>query len=832
MSSGFLQIIDSRTNAQYRIPIQRNVISAVDLKSIKVPPSGTDPADQVSGGLRVYDPGLQNTAVVQTGISFSDHDRAILLFRGYTLEQLWHSDFEDMLHLLVWSSYPTPLQRKELSQKLAAHMLDIPESVHSAIKSLPSSTSPLPLLMTGLSAYLACVPETIPASTDANMYQGNAANVDQAILRTVAAIHAPTVEKTFYENLFLMAGLVDPSTRQPDPVKLTCYRRFAMLNADHGMALTVFSALVTASSLPDPVSCLISALAAASGPLHFGATEAAQRTLREIHSPRNVPAFLHQVKRGERKLFGYGHRAYKGIDPRVRPIQAILADLQGLSDHPHPDPLLAIARRIEQLAASDEYFVQRGLYPNADFYGNFVFTGIGFEPEMIPPAMVAQRIIGIMAHWREYMEPYSIFTTNQKWLIILAAAIASTFSPLSANIYYPALNSIAADLHVSTSQVNLTITTYMVSFLFFTQDESNQSLMPTEKLSYVKASPQPSWDPLQTKPGDDRPLRALQSCGSSGTVALASAVAADVITSAERGTYMGITSLGNIVAPSLGPLLGGVISQYLGWQAIFWFLALASGVFFVPLMWFFPETCRAIVGNGLTIPNPLSTLRLLFQLPTGLLLLANGVVFASYYSITAGIPSQFKAIYGFDDLHIGLGFIPAGVGSLTSATFNGILLDWNYQRIRKNAGLSTSRSHKQDHTDFPVERARLQIGLPMTILSAVMVFLYGVLVDHSPPLWIALILVFAVSLCITAAYNVMNILLVDLYYDTPATAMAANNLVRCFLGAGSTALVHPMIQRWGNTGTYVIVAATMVAVCPLLVMVYCWGLKWRRRGVM
>lgn len=253
-------------------------------------------------------------------------------------------------------------------------------------------------------------------------------------------------------------------------------------------------------------------------------------------------------------------------------------------------------------------------------------------------------------------------------------------------------------------------------------------------------------------------LRAVQSSGSSGTVALSSAVAADIITSAERGTYMGFASLGNIVAPSLGPILGGALSQYLGWQAVFWFLAIAATTFFVPLLAFFPETCRTIAGDGsippsgwnrsllncwrgrrtsdgdayseiptdeqeqeqaqktsIQFPNPLSTLRLLFRLPVGFVLLANGIIFASYYSVTTGIPSQFKETYHLQDLGIGLSFIPAGLGSLFSATFNGVLVDWNYRRLQTRSGEPVSKTSKQDHTNFPIERARLQIGLPMMV---------------------------------------------------------------------------------------------------------------------
>ena len=247
-------------------------------------------------------------------------------------------------------------------------------------------------------------------------------------------------------------------------------------------------------------------------------------------------------------------------------------------------------------------------------------------------------------------------------------------------------------------------------------------------------------------------LRAVQSCGSSGTVALASAVVADLVPSAERGTYMGMASLGNILAPSLGPVAGGLLSEYWGWKSIFWFLALLASVFFIPLLLFFPETCRAIVGNGSIQPRrwdfPLRScfktsthdsesdlevslihvpaqssrmlnrpvsMSLVFQRPVGLIILANGIAFGSYYAVTAGISAQFETLYGLGDLGIGLCFIPAGLGSLLSATANGLLVDWNYKRAQLQANQSLGQTQKQDMLTFPIERARLQVGLPMVV---------------------------------------------------------------------------------------------------------------------
>ncbi|KAJ5766012.1 uncharacterized protein N7511_003628 [Penicillium nucicola] len=739
MSNGTLFVRDSRTNKSYEIPIHRNAIRATDLGKVTAHSIDSDRANQLAHGLRIYDPGLQNTAVTESSISFSDHEQGLLLYRGYTLEQLWGADFEQMFHLLVWGTFPTEPQRSRLQLQIARYMQEIPDLVYKTILSFPTQTSPLPMIMAGLSAYLACVPDFIPAHHEATVYQTNTKFADEAILKSIAAYgvifaivrchrlglatEVPSMDLPYYDNIFRMAGLINTITTERDQIRLSCFRSFGNLNAEHGMALLVFSTLVTASSLTDPISCLLSAVAAAHGPLHFGATESAQRTLQAIKEPENVPAFIGEVKEGKRKLFGYGHRTYKGMDPRVHSIRTILKDLTYVEQ-----PLLKVAEAIERTAEKDEYFLSRGLYPNADFYGNFVFTGIGFEIDIIPAAMLVHRIIGIMAHWREY-------TT-------------------------------------------------------------------------------------------------------------------DIITSAERGLYMGFTSLGNILAPSVGPILGGALNTYLGWQAIFWFLTIAAGVLFVPFLLFFPETCRTIVGNGsfpavgwnrslwnctrrpITAPpvsmfprhighahSPWSALCLLVHRPVGLIILSNGVVFASYYAVTAGMPVQFEKMYNLDGLQIGLCFIPAGLGSLLSATTNGVLVDWNYRRTRCQAGLTVHKNQKEDMLGFPIEQARLQIGLPMTILASVFIVAYGVLLPLNPPLSISLSIIFAICYCITAAYSVMNALIVDLYYDRPATVMAANNFVRCFLGAGAAAAVDPLTRAIGIKWTYCIVSLTVLLVTPLLCLV-------------
>lgn len=476
-------------------------------------------------------------------------------------------------------------------------------------------------------------------------------------------------------------------------------------------------------------------------------------------------------------------------------------------------------------------------------------------------------------------ESYSSFTKRQKRFIIVTAALASTFSPLSSNIYYPAINSIANELRVSIPMVNMTITSYMIfqglapSFMGNLSDTAGRR--PVYVLCFtiyiianVGIALQHSFSGLLI-------LRCLQSCGSSATIALSNAVAADIVTSSERGTYLGLASLGSILGPALGPLLGGLLSQYLGWRSIFWFLTVFASIVFLPMVSFYPETCRAIVGNGsvpppawnksllnylrenstknataafdgenlhrapsspatkpkITFPNPLTTLRLLFELPTGLVLICNATGYAAHFAVTSSMPGQLSEIYGLDDLQVGLAFVPISVGTIISAFANGYLVDWNFRRIARQEGIplrNMRKGKKQDISKFPIEKARLQIALPMLFFAATMIGAYGWTLEMRLPIIVPMSLLLMIGSTITSCYNVFNVLIVDLNYSTPATAAAANNVARCLLGAASTAVIVPLLERFGQGLTFTVVSGVWLGITPLAILVYRYGMGWRR----
>lgn len=318
-------------------------------------------------------------------------------------------------------------------------------------------------------------------------------------------------------------------------------------------------------------------------------------------------------------------------------------------------------------------------------------------------------------------------------------------------------------------------------------------------------------------------------------------------------------------------MLGGVLSAFLGWRSIFWFLTISAVVYLIPYSLFVPETCRSIVGNGsnappalnntllqvyqsskysnstpldttssspsrqpIRFPNPLSTLKICLEKEAGLLLIYAGIVFAGLATIATGLPSQFHEIYHFNDLQIGLSCIPMGVGSCLAAIVTGRVADWNYRRHAARLGLSVDRTRQQDLKDFPIEAARLEIALPLIFLASATMIAYGWVLETAQPLAAPLVLLFFIGFAGSGAFSLLSTLLVDVCPESAGRATAANNLVRCFFGAGASAVVGPMLGSLGRGGTYTLVAGVWVVFVPLVLGIMRWGQSWReekrRRG--
>ncbi|KAL8832153.1 MAG: hypothetical protein Q9191_000426 [Dirinaria sp. TL-2023a] len=344
MSEGVLYVTDSRTSLEYQIPIHRNTINAVEFQSIKGPVTDSDLADQVGNGLRLFDPGFKNTAVSESRITFIDGAQGIVQYRGQNIADFWQTaGFEDLVHFLVWDRWPSAVEKEALRSELVKAAQEVPESVKRVIRGFPKTAAPMQMIIAGLAAYLGEDPKSIPAYSGRNLYQGNLSLVDKAIIRTLAAFQvcaglaashrngAPfagvEADGSFLSNLLIMMGKVDKGTGKPDPNAIRAIQRIWALGADLGHTNSTSAFLLGASTLSDPLSCLISALSSGYGILHFGAAEASFKSLAAIGSKKMVPYVINKVKRKEAKLYGYGHRMFNTVDPRVIFGARILNDL-------------------------------------------------------------------------------------------------------------------------------------------------------------------------------------------------------------------------------------------------------------------------------------------------------------------------------------------------------------------------------------------------------------------------------------------------------------------------------------------------------------------------
>ncbi|KAK4232887.1 major facilitator superfamily domain-containing protein [Achaetomium macrosporum] len=468
----------------------------------------------------------------------------------------------------------------------------------------------------------------------------------------------------------------------------------------------------------------------------------------------------------------------------------------------------------------------------------------------------------------EALAPHTIFNVWEKRFIVFVASAAAFFSPISANIYFPALNTLSSEYGVSTTLINLTVTVYMIfqglapSFTGSLSDTLGRR--PVYFVCFVIYIAANIGLALQHSFVALVILRCVQSSGSSGTVALANAVVSDVATAAERGMYIGYASLGGVLGIALGPIIGGLLSDYLGWRAIFWFLVISAGTAFLILGLFLPETARSIVDNGSIRPprwdlslwdpflgakrrtncvkraegligprkaviNPFTTLKICVEKEASIVLLANGIAFAGYYAVASALPSQFAKVYNFDDLRIGLSFIPIGVGSGLATMVVGRAVDWNFARHSRLLGLTPEQAKKKNHElgDFPIERVRCEIALPILVFASVCSITYGWVLDYETNVAGPLVLLFFVGFSANGFFTILSILMVDIYSHAPATATAANNLVRCWIGAGTSVAIIPMVDRMTSGWAYTFIAFLYLLLLPLLWIIMRWGPKWR-----
>ena len=364
-------------------------------------------------GQFTYDPGFTSTASCESKITYIDGDAGILLYRGYPIEQLaLQSNFLETVYLLLNGELPTPVEFEGFAYAITRHTM-----VHEDLRTFFSGFRPDAHPMAIMCGVVGALSAFYHDSTDINdPYQRLVASRRLiAKMPTIAAMaYKYSIGEPFvyprndlgYATNFLHMCFARPSAEYVvNPTLAGAMDRIFILHADHEQNASTSTVRLASSSGANPFACIAAGIACLWGPAHGGANEAALKMLGEIGSVDRIPEFVARAKdkNDPFRLMGFGHRVYKNYDPRARVMQKtcheVLTEL-GITD----DPLLDVAMELEKIALSDEYFVEKKLYPNIDFYSGITLKAMGFPTTMFTALFALARTVGWVAQWIEMIE--------------------------------------------------------------------------------------------------------------------------------------------------------------------------------------------------------------------------------------------------------------------------------------------------------------------------------------------------------------------------------------------------------------------------------------------
>ena len=404
--SDTLTITDNRTGRQYEIPIVDGAIRAIDLRRIKVDPD--------EFGMLSYDPAYLNTASCRSRITFIDGDRGILRYRGYPIEQLAErSTFLETAWLLIDGELPAAAELDAWTAEIDGHALNgrsaLDPHVRAFMNGFAQGAHPMGMFLAAVGALSAFFPEAKQVR-DAQTRRTQMARLIALVPGVAAYACRRSAGRPYvapdaglgYTGAFLsMLRKEEGKAREPHPILERALDVLFILHADHEQNCSTSAMRGIGSSQADPFASLAGAAAALYGPLHGGANEAVLRMLREIGSVDRIPEFIARVKSGEGRLMGFGHRVYKSYDPRAKVIKKTAYEVFEVTGR---NPLLDVALELEKIALEDEYFVERRLYPNVDFYSGLIYEAMGFDAGMFPVLFAIGRTAGWVAQWQEMLE--------------------------------------------------------------------------------------------------------------------------------------------------------------------------------------------------------------------------------------------------------------------------------------------------------------------------------------------------------------------------------------------------------------------------------------------
>ena len=401
MADNSLTVTDNRTGRTFDVPIEDGAIRAMAFRQAKT--SDDD------FGLMVYDPAFTNTASCRSSITYIDGDKGILRYRGYPIEQLaQQSTYLETAYLIVFGELPTRSELNDWVHEITNRTF-IHENTKKFMDGFLYDAHPMGMLVSTVAALSTYYPDSKDIfDKDVRRLQIVRLIAKMPTLASFAYRHSrglpyayPDNDLSFTGNLLNMLYKMSEAKYQPDLVLERALDVLFILHADHEQNCSTNAMRSVGSSHVDPYSAISAAAAALYGPLHGGANEAVLRMLNEIGSLSEVPNFVKRVKAGEGLLMGFGHRIYKNFDPRATIIKDLAHRVFEVTGR---NPLLDIALELERIALADEYFIERKLYPNVDFYSGIIYQSMGFPVEMFPVLFAIPRTAGWIAQWLEMID--------------------------------------------------------------------------------------------------------------------------------------------------------------------------------------------------------------------------------------------------------------------------------------------------------------------------------------------------------------------------------------------------------------------------------------------
>jgi citrate synthase len=395
-------VTDNTTGTSFDLPIMDGTLGprVIDVRKL-----------YTDHGFFTYDPGFTSTGSCESGITYIDGEQGILLHRGYPIQELAeHSDFMEVCYLLLEGELPTPEQKAKFVHDITHHTM-LHEQLLNVYRAFRRDAHPMAVMIGVVGAMSAFYHDSTDIS---DPHQRMIAS--HRLIAKIPTITAyaykysvgqpfiyPRNKLSYAENFMNMTFAVPAEDYAMNPVVSKAMDLIFILHADHEQNASASTVRIAGSSGANPFACIAAGIASLWGPAHGGANEAVLAMLREIGSKDKVPDYVKRAKEREVRLMGFGHRVYKNYDPRAQIMRRTCHDvLDALGKR--NDPLLDLAMELERVALEDEYFVERKLYPNVDFYSGIILQAIGFPTSMFTALFALARTVGWVAQWKEMIE--------------------------------------------------------------------------------------------------------------------------------------------------------------------------------------------------------------------------------------------------------------------------------------------------------------------------------------------------------------------------------------------------------------------------------------------